>query len=189
MGTFAQSVITGKHTGMNFLSRAALKGAISFGKAVVGGAPSRMIAGGIIGGAYAAATSDNYDSTNYITNILKGAGTGAAIGGLSRAITPKLSGGFAKPWLASKSPFKTIGRIGKTGRFGAKTALGALNFGLRHPYMTVGAIGGGMALSATGSQPVYLSNSGPQYGQQSNYNQRLMQSTQGLTFGLHAGRH
>lgn len=115
--------------------------------------------------------------------------------------------GLKGGWTAGKMGFQAAPSIARAG-------LGTAAFAIRHPYMTAGAIGGGMYLAnntspyespslegkemsmnmSQESQAVDLMSSGvsPMGSLTSGAavrNQRLMQSTQNLGFGLHQSRH
>lgn len=158
-----------------------------------GGVVQRAIGGAVVGGALQAATNTHLDdNTSYAGSILGGAMVGAAAGVGSRFFTPKLAGGFKMP-----IGWKTSASLGIKGGLNAAAGLGRLattgvNFAIRHPYLTMGGIGAGI-YSANNTSP-YSSpgmerNPNAMYGSRSSRNRQMMESTFGLTFGLHNGRH
>lgn len=81
-------------------------------KAVLGGGIGRPIVGGIAGGIYGGATSENLDMTARFKDMLAGAAVGAGIGGMTTAPFWKMVGG------AGKGIVGGIGRGAKRSIFG-----------------------------------------------------------------------
>jgi hypothetical protein len=190
-----------------------LPGAKGIGKMAIGGAGSRMLLGGVVGGAYQALTSDKRDINQKMTDIFKGVAIGAAVGGISRAITPALtSSGVKVPLLKPLSTGKGLLNLGKnTGR----AALNIADLGLKHPLLVAGGVatGVGLSIANSGGPHQYSSilkgqtniqlNSEPEIGEVNTgispmggmtsgtgiRNRQLMESSYGIVQGSHHSRH
>jgi hypothetical protein len=177
---------------MNFISSMLVGTGKATGKAAIGSVPKRMLLGAELGAAYTAATTDQQETTNYLSSLAKGALTGGLLGGASRLVTPALVGGqIRKPLGMTGKGIKNIANAGyKTAKLGLRGTFNTANFALRHPYMAAGIIGGGYALMNQISEPIYSSDiySAKSY-QSSGSNRQLMQSTEGLVSGMWQSRH
>jgi hypothetical protein len=190
-----------------------LPGAKGIGKMAIGGAGSRMLLGGVVGGTYQALTSDKQNVNQKMTDIFKGVAIGAGIGGLSRAITPALtSSGIKAPLLKAISTGKNLLNLGKTT---GKAVLNVGDFVMKHPGIVAGGIGAGVALSIanSGGPHQYSSilkgktniqlNSEPDINEVNTSisptggmtsgtgirNRQLMESSYGVVGGMHNSRH
>ena len=150
------------------------------GKSLVGGTVRRMALGAVVGGGVTALTTDQQESNNFMTAVLKGAIVGAAIGGATRVITPAHYGGkFHAPLLPKM--MRAVGyqpsftRLMKHGvsivSAGVRTGLNVMEFSMKHPYLTAG-IAGAAAYTMLGNKGPY---SPPEENVQlrSTYNQEL----------------
>lgn len=195
--------------------------------ALVGGAMSRMALGGIVGAGYSAVTNNYNDTEMALGRIVRGAFLGAAVGGLSRLVTPAWSKGkFSGTPLAFKALWSGTKRFPGLAASSIKYASKGVGFAMKNPTTTLGIIGGGYLLNEINKTPYgsSIANSSinrafvdnpdtginnailrenTMVGQMNNgvspmgeigsgtqiRNQRMLQSTVGLTQSLHSRRH
>jgi len=179
---------------MNFISSLIVGTGKTIGKGTIGGIGSRMLVGAGIGAGYQALTTDQQNTTNYLSSLAKGALGGAILGGASRLVTPGLvRGEFRRPLaFTGKNLKKVLTGSYRAGKLGTRGLYNVTNYALRHPYQTLGVIGGGYALLNQTSQPIYSSDiytSNPNRNTPSMTNRQLLQSTEGLVQGLNNMRH
>lgn len=122
-------------------------------KMAAGGAAGRMALGGIVGGLYGAVTNPYNNGNGTAGWIARHAAYGAAIGGLSRLVTPSVriveeagkrrlaTSGMPLLFRGAKSAGKGAGSLASMAMTGAGIAMA-------HPAATVGVIGGLMALNS-----------------------------------------
>jgi hypothetical protein len=124
---------------MNFIQSAMWGTAKTLGKGAVGGMGSRALVGGLAGGIYQAATTDQEETTNYLESIGRGIIGGATLGAASRLVTPGWIGGeLRRPLVARGALLKKLPDLAyKAGKFGLKSGLNIANFAMNHPYATL----------------------------------------------------
>jgi hypothetical protein len=183
---------------------------LSLGKFLFGGSVRRIAAGATIGGVVGGIRNEDNSSTGMFRSIASGALAGAGIG----ALTSKTSLNIAKAagrkigtkqfGLSAYNVVKKMGRGGfsatkKVGRFAwnhpyAATALAGAGIGA-YSFMSSGYSGSGMNANTMSqiAQQSGISSSGFEPGMGANTQQgerqMFMDSTFGLTQGLHKSRH
>lgn len=187
--------------GFNILESVANSGAKLI-KGMLQNSGTRALSGGAIGGVYSGIKNDKNDPNQSFSSIAKGALAGAAIGGISKSL-PSL--------LFRKSNGKNLLGLGKMAGKGGK-AVGS--FVMNRPLLSIGVAGAGYGVSQLNkggpdSSPIFDTsmeikmNGEPDEGEimpgvaptgnhQSGVsirNRQLLNSSYGLTQGLHRGRH
>lgn len=188
------------------IGSALFSGGVSVGKRALGSSLARVATGAIAGNLTGWATSDeNATGTDVFANRMTGTLIGAALGA---ATAKPLLKGIGK---AITHPFRHPGgAISKVNSL-ANTGLKAANWAVQHPkasiamgiagagtlaYMSTGEIGNAALSTETMGRIAQESNiqsTGFSPGMGSSRQQEdrnaFMNSTQGLSFGLHANRH
>lgn len=199
---------------MGFFGKALMGGVKGIGKLTLGGGGRRMVTGAAIGSIYGGATSEANTPTGIFRDMIGGAAIGIGAGALTaRSLWMKsrpasLRGLFNSP--VAKG-VKGAARLGMgAGKIGLRAGFGAIKFTARHPYAALGIAGAGYGMYALGNSgpgqsgmnekemaAIARMHGGPSTGfdigmgtsRRQNSRQMFMESTFGLTQGLHASRH
>jgi len=168
---------------------------------------AKPLTGAIIGGAYGGLTTSEYSSNTMARNIFAGAAVGAGIGSVftraGRGFMKELGGSvlargrdmvFNPNKLMSFGSRITNSAVARVGKGIGKMGLSAAGFSINHPYMALGTAAGGMGIAANIINAGSISSQErAQYaierGTSSPSRQMLINSADGLVFGLHRGRH